>query len=39
MFDKMKTLLIYIVLFATVLETSTTSENTNKEGKARYIFG
>ena len=38
MFDKMKTLLIYIGLFLTVLETSTASENTRKEGKARFIF-
>ena len=38
MFDKMKTLLMYIVFFLTVLETSTASENTSKEGKARFIF-
>ena len=40
MFDKMKTLLIYIGLFLTVhvLETSTASENARKEGKARFIF-
>lgn len=38
MFDKMKTILMYILLFLTVLETSTTSQNTNKEGKARFIF-
>lgn len=38
MFDKMKTLFIYIGLFLTVLETSTASENTRKEGKARFIF-
>ena len=34
----MKTLLIYIGLFLTVLETSTASENIRKEGKARFIF-
>ena len=38
MFDKMKTLFIYNGLLLTVLETSTASENTEKEGKARFIF-